>query len=51
MKSANPTAWNGQRERSRPGNPRQISEQALEPAGSGRAHPARHPEGQRVLGR
>ena len=53
LKSVSPTAWTGQRERSRPGNPRQVSERTLEPAllaGSGRSHPARHPEGAASFG-
>ena len=56
LRSVSPTAWTEQRERSRQGNPRQISEESLEssrladPAGPGWAHPARHPEGAASFG-
>ena len=59
LRSVSPTAWIGQRERSRQKNPRQISERALEssrlanpplPAGFGWVHPAQHPEGAASFG-
>ena len=59
LKFVSPTAWTEQYERSRQGNPRQISERTLEssrladpalPARSGCAHPARHPEGAASFG-
>ena len=56
LKSVSPTVWTERRERSRPGNHRQISEESLESsrladsAGSEWAHPARHPEGAASFG-
>ena len=59
LRSVSPMAWTGWRERSRPGNPRQVSERTLEsshfadPALSaepGHAHPAWHPEGAASFG-
>ena len=59
MRSVIPTAWTGQRERSRQKNPRQVSQRTLEssrladpalPAGFGRVHPVQHPEGAASFG-